>query len=285
MERYKEKTGVEFIPSVAYHHQGNSIVENKTKTAKALLHSKVKEGLNWKRALREVERICNKELVSDSTGYTAFQVRTGYKYEDGFDRAVRREIENRKNIQKKVIENKEIARERQKIYYNKGKREVKFKIGDRVMVKDNKKTGWRQEDRKGPYKVEKELERGNFLLKNLMNMKYEKMNVESMELCKLDELDEYIRKEKVNKNLENVKDDMILDNKNNIKEKDMLNNRVNVWFNDKNKYFRGRIIKELGGNKYEVLYDDKREGIEEVVLKRDNMTREKSNSERWNIIN
>jgi hypothetical protein len=168
MERYKEKTGVEFIPSVAYHHQGNSIVENKTKTAKTLLHSKIKEGWCWKKALREVERICNKELVSDSTGYTAFEVRTGYKYEDGFDRAVRREIEKRKEIQNKVIDNKEEARNKQKKYYDKGKRDVSYNVGDRVMVKDYKKTGWRQEDRKGPYLVEKELEKGNYILKNLI---------------------------------------------------------------------------------------------------------------------
>jgi hypothetical protein len=115
-------------------------------------------------------------------------------------------------------------------------------------------------------------------------MKYERMNIESMELCKLDELDEYIRKEKNNKIIEEIKGNIIVD-KRNMKEKtELINNRVNVWFNDKNKYFRGRIIKDIGDDKYQVLYEDKREGVEEVELKMINMTRERNNTERWNII-
>ena len=287
MDSYKKISGAEFYPSVAYHHQGNALVENKTKTAKALLHAKIKEGYTWKKALSETEKICTKELVSDSTGHTSFEIRTGYKYEDGFDRLIKKELERKEALRKEVMRNKDEASERQKEYYDKGKKNRSFEVGDRVMVTDNKKTSWHQEKRKGPYLIEKKLENNNYLLKNLISLKYEMVNVEMMILCKLDEFEEYKRLEEERESKD--KGVKVKDIKNNIKDKEKVRgvkvgDRVNVWFEDKQKYFRGEVVRGLGEDVYDVRYDVRSEGIEEVVLDEKNRTRDKNNEDRWNII-
>ncbi len=70
MKEMLEKHKIKFEASTAYRHQGNASAENKAKTAKKLLHAKLKEGDEWMEALRLTENICNQVIVNDSTGYT-----------------------------------------------------------------------------------------------------------------------------------------------------------------------------------------------------------------------
>jgi hypothetical protein len=279
MKQMTTKMGAEFLPSKSYRHQGNAIVENKTKTAKSLLHSKLKDGVSWKKALREVERILNQELVSDSTGFTPFEIEKGRLFDSGFDRAVREEIENRKKLQEKAIINKEFARERQEYYYNKGKKERAFKEGDVVMIRDNQKSKWLQDFRKGPFVVEKRLERDDYLLTDRGRQRWFRENVENMELCRLDHVKEFEKKEK--ERLEKEKAGSAKSSNEKQQHELTIGKRVLVWFGDKRKDFRGTIVDILGEEKYEVEWDNKSQKNEVVELRARNMTREKTNEDRW----
>ena len=93
----------------------------------------------------------------------------------------------KREVAKIVIGKKEIASNKQEEYYNKGKKENKFEEGDRVMVKNNNKKSWKEDNREGPYIVEKDLGRGNYLLKDITAYKWKSMNIEAMELVKLNE--------------------------------------------------------------------------------------------------
>jgi hypothetical protein len=200
---------------------------------------------------------------------------------------VLREIERRKAVQREAERRKQEARGQQEKYYNRGKKEREFKEGDRVMVRDNTKVGWFQDKREGPYRVEKKLERNNYLLFDYNRHRWLKRNVESIVINKLDEVDEHLKREESKKFREEGKGLVWQKKQQKEVEKEegpIEGKRVSVWFEDKKKEFRGVVRRKEEGENYEVEWENKKEGREIVDLKRVNLTSDKSNTERWRLI-
>ncbi len=84
------------------------------------------------------------------------------QYEFGFDRKIKEEINRLKKFNNEVKKNKEVATNRQKNYYDKGKEEKKYKEGEIVLIRNVKKSNWMQELREGPYRIEKVLKDDNY---------------------------------------------------------------------------------------------------------------------------
>jgi len=60
---------------------------------------------------------------------------------------------------------------------------------------------------------------------------------------------------------------------------------VRVWYDDKKKYFEGTIEVSLGGNDYQITWNDNRAKKNEVVtLEPDHFTRNENDKERWIIL-
>ena len=60
---------------------------------------------------------------------------------------------------------------------------------------------------------------------------------------------------------------------------------VRVWYEDKMKYFEGKIEEALDGNDYQIAWIDNRAKKNEVVtLEPEHHTNDEIDKERWNII-
>ena len=282
MDSFLLRKGAKFFPSSANRHQGNSVVENKARTGKALLHSKLKEGLAFKKALRETERICNQVLVNDGFDLTPFEVKTGHSIESGFDRAVKEELRKREELRKKVVEKKEEARMRQRYYYNKGKKVRWFEEGDVVMMKDLLKNSFYQDKRIGPFVVMRELGKGNYLISDEGRKVWKKVNVSLLEKCELQSM----------KKLEEVEEERKVEEKDfqlrkKVGEVDMeklVGRRVSVWFQDKKKNFRGTVKEKLPEDEFIVDWDRKGEKSERVRLSKGDFTTDRRNGDRWSLL-
>ena len=109
-------------------------------------------------ALRKTKNEMNNILVCDTTGMTPYEMRTGFPFMSGVDRKVKMFIQMREEQKEKVDERTKVEKEKQKKYYDKGKKERKLRTGDWVLVENFYKKKWIEPKRLGPFRVEKVME-------------------------------------------------------------------------------------------------------------------------------
>jgi hypothetical protein len=181
-DKYKSKYQFSFQPSTACRHQANGEVENKIKFIDKLMHSFLSRGVSWRESIRQVTKIVNQEVINDSTLHTPYEIVYGHKYMSPFDIQVKQQIDHLSKVQKQVKKNIDISKEKQKYYYDQGKKINKFKENDWVMIYDNYKKGYLSDLRKGPYKIEKVLANDNYLIFNHNLYTWREFNVEKLKL-------------------------------------------------------------------------------------------------------
>jgi hypothetical protein len=177
---YKQKYGFDYQPSTAYRHQANGEVENRIKTVDGLMHGLISEGYSYRYALRESEKIVNQRYVSDSTGFTPFEVSHGHKHMSPFDLKIQQLLSSQSSIRSSVQENIAKAQEQQRKYYDDGKVRRQLSVGDWVLVWNDRKSNWHQDKRIGPFKVEKKLPNDNYLVFDHLQHSWKEYNVEKL---------------------------------------------------------------------------------------------------------
>jgi len=69
---------------------------------------------------------------------------------------------------------------------------------------------------------------------------------------------------------------------------EMVNRLVQVWYSDEERklfrYFKGKVIKDKGNDRYTVEWKDKRRKIEKVKLTHEHMTESETDEDRWHFI-
>jgi predicted RNA-binding protein len=274
-----EEENVTYHPSVAYHHQGNARVERQVQTAVPL----IKEGLfdlnmSWRNSLRRARFILNKVMVSDATGMTPHEATRGSPYNTGFDNRLKRHLDglrkSREDVREKVLE----SRMKSKQYYDEGKKIREFKEGDLVMVLNRKKKSKFDDDRVGPFKIEKKLGKSDYLIFDHRLWKWDQYNISQLywpegNAMKSIPLD-YSKKEMIRDSEPEEK----------LEKSIVVNDRVRVWFEDKKKNFRGIVRSVLSDERYMMEWENKSEAPEIVELKASNRTDDPLNTDRWEFI-
>ena len=181
-KKYSDKYLFTFRASTAYRHQANGEVENKIKFVDKLMHSFISRGVCWRDSVRQVKSIINNEVVNDSTNFTPYEIAHGHKHMSPFDRQMELYLENMAKINAQAKVNIDKSKIQQEFYYNRGKSTRAFKEGDWVMVFDNHRKGYSSDMRRGPYKVDKVLADGNYLVHDHNLGKWAKYNVEKLKL-------------------------------------------------------------------------------------------------------
>ena len=94
----------------------------------------------FNKAVNETLKIMNNQLVSDSTGFTAYKIINGIDYQDELDRKISQHIKKKESFIPQVKDNIIKSREIQKKYYDRKVKNRKLEIGMWMMVKNFKKT-------------------------------------------------------------------------------------------------------------------------------------------------
>jgi hypothetical protein len=273
MKELRKKHELEVRLTVSNRHQANP-VERRIQTFKQILKSKLQAGKGLRESLKETKNEMNNKLVCDSTNLTPYEMRTGFPFQSGVDRKVQVFVEMRKKQFKEAKQLNEEMRERQKEYYDRGKKERKFRAGDWVLVTNFYKSKWIEPKRLGPFKIEKVMENNNYLVYDHYRNNWKKYNIEN--------LTKYYFEENLRASQQKEEERETKSPERELQQ----GSRVRVWFEDKKKNFKGTIRKKLENERdeYEIDWDDKTQEREIVELRKDNMTKEKSNEDRWSFI-
>lgn len=146
------------------------------------------------------------------------------------------------------------------------------------MVTNFYKTKWIEPKRIGPFRVEKVMENNNYLIYDHFRNNWKKYNIENLTKYFFDEgswnNEEKEENEKLNPKSPKVEQE---------RERE-VGSRVRVWFDDKQKNFKGTIRSRVEEDKFEIDWEDKKQEREVVELRKENMTKRKENLERWSFI-
>lgn len=164
MGEFTKRMGIEMRVATSFHQQCNGKVENKVKMVKKLLHSFLIQGLAFRKALVETQKVSNNYVVSDSTGFTPFQVINGCPYEDDVDRLVKRWMEEKNRIAQEALSRLNEMKSIQKKNYDRGKGKRLFLVGDKVLLKNHYASTFMDQGRIGPFEVERVYDRDNYLI-------------------------------------------------------------------------------------------------------------------------
>jgi len=274
-KNYCRQRGIIHNHSLPYHHQANGQVERMVKSFKEVLNSKVLEkNMKWKDAIRATVAAMNNYLPNKSTGYTPHEVSRGYQYQS--------HIKNIINQKDKGIRNLEVAKSKQKTYYDDNKRNRKFEEGDWVMVINHHKIKVSDPLRVGPFKIIKVLDNDNYLLFNHLRGLFLPYNVSALVPYyyvlvnpKINTNDSVKAKDmgaiivggstikksimaSPTKTPKKLITGQSIPTDQNKKEKELEGKRVTVYWDQYDKWYEGTVknkIEGTGGG-YEVLYDD-----------------------------
>lgn len=140
MKELRKKHELEVGWSVPHRHQAFP-VEKRIQTFKLILKDKIKKGIPLRKAFLEAKNEMNNIIVCDTTGMTPYEMRTGgYSYKSGVDRKVELYIRLREEQKSQVEKKSKIEKEKQKKYYDKGKKLRTLRVGDFVLIEKNYKT-------------------------------------------------------------------------------------------------------------------------------------------------
>jgi hypothetical protein len=196
MKELRERHEIEVSWSVPHRHQANP-VEKRIQTFKNILKEKLMRGVALRSALRETKNEMNNILVCDTTGMTPYEMRTGYPFKSGVDRKVEIFIEMRERQRKNVEGKTKEEKEKQKKYYDQGKKERKLRAGEWVLIENFYKKRWIEPKRLGPFKVEKVMENNNYLIYDHFRNNWKKYNIENLKIYNFSEYDKKLEEEKI----------------------------------------------------------------------------------------
>ncbi len=293
MELYEKKWNLEMKESTAFHQQTNGKCENKTKVVKNLIHSYLDNFIPFRKTIRETLHVMNKLFVSDVTKCSPFEVINGETYESSFDRYVKnwieKEKERNKELSAKIIESKL----KQKKNYDKNKKIIDFKVGDKVYMKNHYNSSFSDDARFGPYELDRKLENYNYVIRDtktqksqIVNQQYlvrfipdSRFNIKEM-IDSENQIDKMIENEsKKNQNLEwkpelndvepepnrefRKRNRIVGDiPKLNIEKKIVdIGDRIEVYWGEEfgnEGYYKGEVVGKEG-DRYLILYDDEKE--------------------------
>jgi len=293
----------DFLPSIAYHHQGNAKVERLVRTAKPNIKACIDAKMSWRSAVRKTENMVNNFLVNDSSNLTPIEMEKGFTYNSAMDNLIRKRMNQVKVLQAEAREEIGRRKKKQEEYYNKGKKIRRFKVGDLVMYTNHHKKTVSDDFRTGPFRVEKVLSDHNYLLYDSNTKKWFDANIQ--DLFWPGDQENIAILNNLNKNkipvgfkdtiLERVVDlpglevpvpvPVLEDPRN-------MGTEVKVWFEDKKKMFKGVItgiadVGRYGNDSYWVLFGKNKEKHELVKLdltNRDDSMQDKANTDRWTIV-
>jgi len=121
--KFLTSEGVEWTDKDAHHHEG--VVERGVATFKYVLEAKIAEGCRGRVALRMTGAAVNRGHVAFSTGFTPHSLVYGREFVSALQRRI---MEAAKNMNK--------AADTRAKYFNRGKTEPKFEVGEKVLVRD-----------------------------------------------------------------------------------------------------------------------------------------------------
>jgi predicted aspartyl protease len=137
-KKFIGEAGVKFKPKAAYHHEGK--IENTVKTFKRILEAKSVEGTYRPDSILKVTcGAMNSSVVSSSSKFTANMLAYGVEKNTELDNRIRAEIRRRSKLVEIAKSNKSRSKQYQEKQYNKGKQSTKFRVGDKVLVRNEKK--------------------------------------------------------------------------------------------------------------------------------------------------
>jgi hypothetical protein len=307
----KDKYGISFTPSTAFHHQANGEVENRIKLIDGIVHSFLQDGYSFRDALSFAQNKINHEIVSDATKFTPYEILNGVKFVSPFDKHISSRIKGLTKVHDEVRENIVLSKQTQKFYYDKGKKVRTFDEGDWVMTVNFAPLKYYEDKRLGPFKIEKVLPHDNYLVFNHYSFKWLQVNVQFLQLYKpsIQSKFKYSKSVSVPANQIPIDDDPIMLsplNQNvhdqnvpvqndaalmpNDNMQDLIGKRIRVWFLPKNqpegkgRYHKGEVVRagDIADN-YVVKFDHKAK--EEIVeLKPNDRTVDVANSDRWSLL-
>ncbi len=269
----------------------------------------------------------NNVIVNDSRGFTPYEIINGFKYEDGFDRKMLEEVNNRLSKKEEAKVNLEKAREKQEKYYNKGKKSRVFEVGQWVMVINSSKTKWNQDSLVGPYRIISREDRDNYVIYNHFLASYKQYNISQigeavdvvnnkfgyvyddekkdwkMSMVKGSDVERNVEQEKVlvedvikavgveRMAVEAVPTNFLMNSpvKSPIKNKinPIVGKRVCVYFESesgKPRYHKGEVMAAKDSHdEYLVRWDNQKKS-QTVQLCPEDLTNDKNNDNRWNLI-
>ena len=179
MKELRERHELEVGWSVPHRHQANP-VEKRIQTFELILKDKIQQGIPLRKALLQTKNEMNNIIVCDTTGMTPNEMRTGYSYKSGIDRKVELYVRLREEQKEQVIKKSKSEKEKQKKYYDKGKKLRNLRVGDFVLIENFYKTKWVEQKRLGPFKIEKVLENNNYLIYDHFKNNWKKYNIQNI---------------------------------------------------------------------------------------------------------
>jgi hypothetical protein len=179
-EKVFEGDSVEYLPSTAYHQQGNGQVERQVQTAIPLVKAGLDAGKSWRETLRQVGMNMNNMLVSNSTGVSPYEMEMGRPYRTGLDNKVKKKLEELRRIRKAQRDTVKGRKAEMTVRYNEGKKLREFESGDMVMVKNRNKKRKMEDDRIGPFMVQCRLNKTNYLVFDHRRWSWSEYNIEDM---------------------------------------------------------------------------------------------------------
>jgi hypothetical protein len=177
MKEFEKRMRFEMRPSTSFHQQCNGKVENKVKMVKGLLHSLLLKGVSFRKALLETQKIANNYVVSDTTGFTPFQIINGEPFQDDVDRLVKKWMDEKSKVVQEAKSNMEKKKMVQKKYYDKGKNNRYLEVGDKVLFENHYYSTFLDQKRIGPFEVERVYDRDNYLISDGRSY-YRKVNIQ-----------------------------------------------------------------------------------------------------------
>jgi hypothetical protein len=275
---FVKTNNIKFRSSSAYHHQGNGLAERMIKTFKPILDANIfQEKLKPKEALKAATGAMNKYLISSTTGMTPNSVVTGIEFNSALDNLIRNLEKNRQKLRQKVKNSTQVQQEKMAKYYDVGKKERSFEIGDKVLIRNEDKKKHGDPKFLGPYLVIRKLEAGKYVL---YNKKTNRTYIRNIEVLR-EKVEPSV--DKVVENNPNVLRDVdfslasskvAVDRELLEKALKVIGKRISVWWKGDEKYFHGQVVglsDPIHGGTHDVKYDpdeysDNEEPISENLL-------------------
>lgn len=171
--------GIEKTEGITYRPTSQGQVERQNQVITDMISPYVANGEKWTDVLPIVLHAYN-TAIHCSTGFTPFYLVHGYEPQSLFDIAVIPsnldhsvidEIKKLNSIRQKLPEILKKAFDKQKFYADKGKNNIEFYVGEKVLIKTNVKKDKFSDRYEGPYTITKKINPVTYLVEIIKNRK------------------------------------------------------------------------------------------------------------------